>query len=540
MTEHAPDQVGRKASRAAHLAVVTVLALIMAVLIHSLILYYRPAPLDSDECAEALMAMDIVSNPRFIVGWYGQNYMGSHEIYWLAALCPQGNWSPVSVRIAVFLLFVAQVALIGYLAHRYAGHRGAICALAVLCMLSPFAYAWVTRARSYQVMPLLLLLALAVETGLPDRSPDGSTEGYPRWLVVGVLAGSAVWANEIAVAMLLPVLALAVTQKRVLLARLAFLTLGSIIGLLPRIIYNVRNNFAQAQFLGAKLTQVDRAELEAHGLKDALLYHSFDTITIENIWASCAAGLGYPLMLLTAVLALSLLLPAVRTRVFQGQTGKLCAGLGASIVIGAAISWCPRYAAVMIPYIALLTGIVAASVFRGVRRLGWVLMVLLLIGVAISLTTVMRASTGGKITPGERLVDFLVGRRQECGISGYDTAHKIMFYSRRAIEVSVMGEPSFHPRLNEVERRVATEGALFVVYDVDDSLSRAGRLKDHLGREGIDYFHEVSEGRFGVYYGFSAPVYPGQYLGEEDMFLFEHYSPDQPRRASQERANVLF
>ena len=43
-------------------------------------------PLDSDECAEALMALDLVEEPQFIIGWLGQDYMGSLEIYLLSVV----------------------------------------------------------------------------------------------------------------------------------------------------------------------------------------------------------------------------------------------------------------------------------------------------------------------------------------------------------------------------------------------------------------------------------------------------------------------
>ena len=516
------------------------LAVVAATSLHSVILYHRLVPLDGDECAEALMAMDFLSNPRFIVGWYGQNYMGSHEIYWLAALGPLFDWSPGWVRTTILLLVAAQLALVGYIAYRHAGPLGAVCALAVTCMLTPFAYSWETRARSYQVMPLLVLLALALETRLLNRPSDRPAPGLRAWLLIGVVTGSAVWANELALVLLFPVFALALTRRRDLYERLPGLVAGAIIGFLPRLLYNINEGFAGAKFLAAKVTQVTRFELETYGMKRAFLAHSFDVVGLSDIRTSTVTGLGYPMMAVTAVSAMLLLVPAVRKGVLVGRTGRLCAGLGASIVMCGAVSWLPPYATVMVTYLALFAGIVVARGLVGVGRLRAAALIILLLGCVASTVTVMRMPPEKPYAPEAELAETLRRKQLSCGISGYSMAHKIMFYSRRAVEVSVMGEPNFHARFNDVERRIAAEGAQFVAYDTADSLSRARRLPGYLEREGIDYRWEILEEHFGVYHTFSEPVHPGSYLGEEDRYLFLHYSPENPRRVGQEKANVLF
>jgi hypothetical protein len=50
---------------------------------------------------------------------------------------------------------------------------------------------------------------------------------------------------------------------------------------------------------------------------------------------------------------------------------------------------------------------------------------------------------------------------------------------------------------------------------------------------------DVFEGTYEVYGEFSQPIYPGTHLPPEDMPLFRHYSPENPLKIRQERANVL-
>ena len=63
--------------------------------------------LDSDEAVEAFQARDISQHPRFIVGWPGQDYMGSAEIYALSVLEPLTGGSARGVRLAVLFIVVS-------------------------------------------------------------------------------------------------------------------------------------------------------------------------------------------------------------------------------------------------------------------------------------------------------------------------------------------------------------------------------------------------------------------------------------------------
>jgi hypothetical protein len=530
----------RPHSRSAGPWTVALVALAAAILLHSLALVHLMAPLDPDECAEALMAMDAIHKGHFIVGWYGQNYMGSHEVYWLAAVCPHADWSTVSVRVAVFVLFAVQLALIAYLAYRFAGARGAVFAMMAACMLTPFAYTWETRARSYQVMPLLMLLALAIETRLVRVSRSPGARAGAGWFAVGALAGAAVWANEIGLVLLFPVLALAAARRRPVIMRILLMLAGALLGFFPRLVYNARDDMAQFKFLAAKIVQISRDEVAAYGLRGALLSHSFDEVRAAVVKYSLVTGPGLILMVSMVLLVLALFIPAVRRRVIEGSRGRLCAGILVSVALCVAVSSRPRYAAVMIPYVVLLVGILAGKGFEGMRKVSRGVAAAMFLGVVISLVSVMRSPAGDKLPPGKELAAHLEAASLTHGISGYDIAHEIMFYSRMRVEASVMGQIPFVPRLNDVERRMLAGGADFVVYDTADTLSRAGRLTEFLECRNVNYECELWNGRFEIFHDFSEPVYPGAYLDGEDEFLFRYLSPHNVRRVNQEKANVLF
>ena len=145
--------------------------LVTAVILRIILNVVFPRPLDADECAEILMAMDLLQDPRFIVGWMGQNYMGSLEIYLLSIWGTFFGWSVISIRLIMALLVLSEIVILYWIASRvYQKSAGAFTMLAILTLSSPVFYDWGLRARSYQLSIVLMLVALFIATGLWDAA----------------------------------------------------------------------------------------------------------------------------------------------------------------------------------------------------------------------------------------------------------------------------------------------------------------------------------------------------------------------------------
>jgi hypothetical protein len=525
--------------RAPIFSTATWIALCGAVALRIILFVGWPSALDTDECSHALMAMSLFEDPRFIVGWFGQDHMGSLEIYLLASVFWAGSSSPTTIRLIMLFVTIGQILLLLYIANRIGGRPAAIGVLIAFSLLSPFAYSFALRTRGYQLMVLLVLLALAVQARLSGGWIGERSSRPMQCGLIGILLGVSLWTNELAILLMPPLVLSVCAANRGRLRGLPALAVGAVIGFLPRIVYNLRFDLEGAKFLVGRLTGTGRAEFQEHGWR-SLLDMSLNTNGLAVRYHSVLEAFGAPLCTLLLASIGLLLLPPLRRKILKPGLGPLVTGLLLSILLAVAIASKTRYAVIAVPYVALLVGVAAGSVFgRQLTRLRVVGLGLLVCG-AISVAWAARAWVPEKDVPEAQLTAFLQESGHSRGVSGYHLAQKIMYYSGGDLAVSSLGGPDYRTRFMDVERRIDSNGAQFAVYEDFDLSPHAAALEEFLGARGIDHEREVIAGRFLVFHSFDRPIHPVEFLRAEDRPWFEKYEPSNPRVISQERANRWF
>jgi hypothetical protein len=193
-------------------------------------------PFSSDQSIPALMALDILQKGAHPLFYYGSQYAGTVEPYYLAVIFSVLPPSPVVFRLSMGLLVIASVLVAWAMARSCYGERAGVLA-GVYLALGPsfFFYKGLTSDGAYAslllVCGLALWLLLAIERRLVTGSPATLHLAFLGWLL-----GLAWWILSVS-AFLAAVGAVAVVAgaTRAWLAPrgLAALVAGFLIGDLP-------------------------------------------------------------------------------------------------------------------------------------------------------------------------------------------------------------------------------------------------------------------------------------------------------------------
>ena len=356
-------------------------------------------------------------------------------------------------------------------------------------------------------------------------------------VLLGLLVGCAVWTNELALLLLVPMPFLAFRARTIRWQHLLLAASGAALGYLPRILYNVWSDLRGFRFLAGILSQVSESELREHGLR-RLLQPAWEPEKLLQQAEAISTGLGIPLLALVLSVGLIALFMWRRGRT-RIPADRFVVGLAASILLTLAVARAPRYASVAIPYSALLVGILGSALaprwLRSPKVIGGVVLFFGLFSLGWSSKAWVREDAAAETA----LTRFLQESGYRRGISGHRIAQKVMYYSRGEIAVSLSGAPPFKARLLDAERRLWRHGAEFVVYDSETGSDRIEILERYLIDEGLDWKLHTIDGRLAVYHRFSRPLRPGEFLPEAEQPLFRRHAPWSRQMIREERANRL-
>jgi len=387
-------------------------------------------------------------------------------------------------------------------------------------------------------MLLLVLLAMALQIHLLEHPPKNFFRSNGMWLILGTLLGIAIWTNELAVLLMPPFFVFLFTNNHARKIRLLYVGIGMCFGLLPRIIYNLRNEFENIKYLVGSLTHITRGDFEAH-VWASLFKAIQDRVGLAEHYNSILTSLGLPLIFLLLMSILLLAVQTYRRRNLMQEENRFLFGLGISIMAVMAVAIKPRYGVIAIPYISLFIGMVLQRIFCNYTipsRVLVIIIVILSLSSGISVSNNIRGLTS---LPEEQLTAFLDEKGYDSGISGYDAAHEVMFYSRGSIAVSSLGGPIFTTRLMSVERSVAREGAQFIIFEISGTNERVEDLKHFFLTSKINFESELISQKYIVFHSFSRRIYPGEFLLEDEMPHFKRHVPSNVIKQRQERANTL-
>lgn len=321
-----------------------------------------PSPIDADECVEALMAADLSQHPAIVVGWPGQDYLGSLEIYLLALAFPIIGCSTTAIRAAMLLLISGQLICLFFIAYLSYGVRAAAIAMIAACALSPFAYDWELRARGYQIAVLLMLAALLLKILFMKRSEAATGRNWACLFLIGLITGIAVWTNELALFLIFPLLLTPTSPKFSLTRYVTPILTGMTIGYLPRLIYHARTSLDGFKVLAGSLLHVTPQTLQSQNLQQVI--DSFLGVSaLQDQFSAFLEGLGVPLLLILTASAVACIAAHHNGRVSL-QRHWLAIGLVVSVLFIALATSKNRYIELAVPFSTLLIGAALSTYFK--------------------------------------------------------------------------------------------------------------------------------------------------------------------------------
>lgn len=517
-------------SRSAAIALVAVIFLIVLRFVPYLA---TPSPLDADECAELLMAMDLSQSPRLVAGWYGQDYMGPLEMYVLALTGPIFGWSTRFVRVNQLVLTLLCFGLTLAALRRQAGQLPMVVGAFFLAAGAPFTYGFMLRARGYGVMQVLVALLLFLWFGKKRLDRTAGRQAWTEAFALGLTFGVSVWANELTL-MFFPLLASLVWTRIGIRMSAIGTGVGLVLGIMPRIINSVKGNFEWAKYLAGSLLQVSRSDFQQRGVM-AIFGALHSSGRAHEKWLAVLGGAGWPLVVVGVASCIALIVVIVHRRRFVRLDSL---GIGMTLLAGFAVASRPRYVAVFFPLAAVAVALVA----RALHEIGVRYRLLLAILALMMLLAVLQSADHGPypvITP---VAEFVQAKGYTRGIGGYSVAYPLTVAAHENVVVSTLAGPIFTSRFRKKELVLAKEGAQFVVFALGGK--GAGYkgpecLENYLNESKYCYRCDTLSGAFVIYHAFDRPLYPGDGLCPDDRQHFERHRPTNPRKIMQERANEL-
>lgn len=213
-------------------------------MIRILLLIFAENRLDTDEATVGIMAIDILEGKGLPFFFYGTVYNGGGaiEAYIGALFFKLFGPSELLLKLSILIFWVAAAVLFADLCRRTLSAQGAFYAILFFCISTPFFLEWSLKARGGYAETVLFSVLLLWIADPPDylmKKRDLQSVAF------GIVCGIGIYASEM-------LLAMVVCAGFLLLVRLAKggrsnaaikIIVGSIIGLLPLIIYNVTHDF---------------------------------------------------------------------------------------------------------------------------------------------------------------------------------------------------------------------------------------------------------------------------------------------------------
>jgi dolichyl-phosphate-mannose-protein mannosyltransferase len=216
------------------------LALVAAAGIAERVFVYRSAlgvP-DSDEAVVGLMARHVLAG-QFSTFYWGSGYGGTIESVLTAPILRVFGTSWLGLRIVPILLSAVAALVVWRIGRRLYGEPGAATAGALLWVWPPFLVAHLTQQQSGFYASGLLLGAVLILLAL--RAVEAPTRG--RVAVFGFLTGVALWDDVQLLAIVVPLVAWLVWQRRAVLAHAWLAVALAVLGASLWITWNVEHHF---------------------------------------------------------------------------------------------------------------------------------------------------------------------------------------------------------------------------------------------------------------------------------------------------------
>jgi 4-amino-4-deoxy-L-arabinose transferase-like glycosyltransferase len=331
---------------------------------------------DGDESVIGVMALHILNRNDLPIYFWGQNYGGGSavEAYLSSVVFALFGPSSIGLRTIPLILSICTVAFCYRLLFLIHSRRAAmICA--ILMATTSGLIEWFSKSRGgYVETSFYMTLVLLMISKMEGRSNQESW----RYYAIGLVSGFAYYSQEI----ILPFLGLSFAymsivqwQKRSYFP-LIQLGLGLIVGLIPVLVFNFTNDFANFRYIfGAASFASNSESVFFRSLFERLpaLFQSqnFDGYPKELNWRTyCEAGI---FLVLSLTMALNILFSVLKKRKIRAALTILAAYfvivLPLSLLSQRALDG-PRYYFMLFVPFMILTSVLLASAVDQIRNHG--------------------------------------------------------------------------------------------------------------------------------------------------------------------------
>jgi 4-amino-4-deoxy-L-arabinose transferase-like glycosyltransferase len=222
-------------------AATVIVGVVAGILLRVWLLRLPTGVLDSDEAIVGLMARHLVHQHEFTTFYWGQNYGGSLSAFATAGVFAVFGSSTATLKAVALAMGAISALLVWRLGRRTIGEPGATIA-GLAFWVWPTNYVWLsTKERAFYwpclILGLGFLLAVLRIVQRPERRRD--------WILLGLLGGIGWWTSPQILYFVVPGLIwLAIKLRREQLQLLVVSFAFAVLGSLPWLIWNLRNDWA--------------------------------------------------------------------------------------------------------------------------------------------------------------------------------------------------------------------------------------------------------------------------------------------------------
>jgi hypothetical protein len=496
--------------------------------------------MDADESIQGLMALHISQGKAFPLFYYGQGYLGSLEAFFVALLYKGGTPSLYLLKMSMVFISAPLVWFVYWISTLLFKDR-ILAALSALLAVFPsyFFTEWVMKARGYTfgIMLcsfLLLLYLIILEKKFCDRK---------LIFLFGFFSGLTFWQQSLSISYLVPLTVVAgfgmfrCLTTRALKTQFLLWIAGVTLGLMPMLIYNIKNDFYTLKVLvGLFLDLTGREEYESLGLLMSLKksldikLSGYGQGFWQHLWKYieyiCGIPLsvkgilrlaGYLVLLLHSVLFISFLTLPLRKDYPKRDLVYVWLPLMVIFllifIVGFRVN---RYISFLYPLMPLWIFLPFAYFPRTMRQV-MLIMIIFIVGFNFCVTYNILSSRQSE-SDYQKLSELLLENRLYRGYTTYNLAYSLAFLTNEKLILSPFGGPKFASRIASYNRTVEQSNAVFFLYRNESTLEKL--LQKHLNQHNIT-FNVLCSDSYRIYYNFSQDVRPHLFL--KDKALEQYY-----------------
>jgi hypothetical protein len=223
--------------------------LLITIIVKLLLLFTSQRWADGDESVTGVMALHLLKNHEFPIYYWGQHYSGGGavEAYLAAIAFVLLGVSSISLKTVPLVLFLISMSLLYFFFNRTIGPKMALWFTVLYSFSSPLVE-WCFKMRGGY---LELLLYAPIITTLFFKLEDDHCGKFKYYFLLGFFCGFSYYSFELISPLFVVMVFYSILFKNSFrkIKHLSFVFLGSMVGFLPCLVDNIKNNFLNLRYM---------------------------------------------------------------------------------------------------------------------------------------------------------------------------------------------------------------------------------------------------------------------------------------------------